>query len=183
MRPIQVLEDARDSITSVAAVGWNILSGSVDGRLRTYDIRMGVLSTDVLGGPITSLSPSLIPSTASSVILVASQGSPLRLFDRSTGLGLKKYEADDFENEEFRLRAALAFADKYVISGSENGSIYVWNAFSGALDTCIDNPHKNCVVGVIAVREGINGRKAESGIWVSAGVDGKTMTFANQNNN
>ena len=48
-KPIQVLEEAGDSVTSVAANGWEIVTGSVDGKLRVYDLRMGLLSTDLIG--------------------------------------------------------------------------------------------------------------------------------------
>jgi mitogen-activated protein kinase organizer 1 len=47
--PIQVLEDAKDSVTSVQIKNFEIITGSVDGRLRTYDLRAGHLSTDVVG--------------------------------------------------------------------------------------------------------------------------------------
>lgn len=47
--PIQVLEDAKDSVTSVQIKNFEIITGSVDGRLRTYDLRAGQLSTDVVG--------------------------------------------------------------------------------------------------------------------------------------
>ena len=49
MKPIQVLEDAKDSVTSVAVQGHEILSGSVDGRLRSYDLRMGMVKVDLIG--------------------------------------------------------------------------------------------------------------------------------------
>ena len=47
--PIQVLEDAKDSITSIQIKNYEIITGSVDGKLRTYDLRAGQLSTDVVG--------------------------------------------------------------------------------------------------------------------------------------
>jgi mitogen-activated protein kinase organizer 1 len=47
--PIQVLEDAKDSITSIQIKNFEIMTGSVDGKLRTYDLRAGQLSTDVVG--------------------------------------------------------------------------------------------------------------------------------------
>jgi mitogen-activated protein kinase organizer 1 len=55
--PIQILEDAKDSITSVQIKNYEIITGSVDGRLRTYDLRAGQLSTDVVGRPIYLLHP------------------------------------------------------------------------------------------------------------------------------
>ena len=61
-KPIQILEDARDSVSSLHVVGHEIVTGSVDGRMRVYDLRMGMLFVDVIGrmySPILSL-PSLI---------------------------------------------------------------------------------------------------------------------------
>jgi hypothetical protein len=48
-KPIQVLEEARDSVSSVDVRGHEVATGSVDGRLRLYDLRMGMVSVDVMG--------------------------------------------------------------------------------------------------------------------------------------
>lgn len=48
-KPVQVLEEARDSVASVHVVGCEIVTGSVDGRVRVYDLRMGMLFVDVIG--------------------------------------------------------------------------------------------------------------------------------------
>ena len=48
-KPIQVLEEARDSVSSLHVAGHEIVAGSVDGRLRVYDLRMGLLCVDVIG--------------------------------------------------------------------------------------------------------------------------------------
>jgi mitogen-activated protein kinase organizer 1 len=42
------LSEAKDSISSITVLGPEILAGSVDGRLRTYDIRQGKIATDVI---------------------------------------------------------------------------------------------------------------------------------------
>mgnify|MGYP001588586432 FL=1 len=44
--PIQVLEEAKDSVTSLVVQGHLVITGSVDGFVRTYDIRQGELRTD-----------------------------------------------------------------------------------------------------------------------------------------
>lgn len=49
VKPIQILEEARDSISSLHVQGHEIVTGSVDGRVRTYDLRMGMLHVDVIG--------------------------------------------------------------------------------------------------------------------------------------
>lgn len=44
--PIQVLQDAKDSITSVCVQGNHIVTASVDGYVRWYDVRAGELRSD-----------------------------------------------------------------------------------------------------------------------------------------
>ena len=48
--PIQILDDARDSIGSVCVRGAVIAVGSVDGNVRIYDIRKGAMTADNLTG-------------------------------------------------------------------------------------------------------------------------------------
>lgn len=48
VKPIQVLEEARDSVSSLHVVGYEIVTGSVDGRMRVYDLRMGMKFVDVI---------------------------------------------------------------------------------------------------------------------------------------
>lgn len=44
------LREAKDSISSISVIGPEIIAGSVDGRVRTYDIRMGEAYVDTVGG-------------------------------------------------------------------------------------------------------------------------------------
>ena len=48
-KPIQVLDEARDSVSSIQVAGHEIVVGSVDGRIRIYDLRMGMVYVDVIG--------------------------------------------------------------------------------------------------------------------------------------
>lgn len=47
--PIQILKEAKDDITSVRINQHEILTGSVDGHVRVYDLRMGRLIADNVG--------------------------------------------------------------------------------------------------------------------------------------
>ena len=47
--PIQIFKEAKDSVASLVISGHEILAGSVDGKVRCYDLRMGQLNTDELG--------------------------------------------------------------------------------------------------------------------------------------
>uniref|UniRef100_A0A1I8FXK8 WD repeat domain-containing protein 83 n=1 Tax=Macrostomum lignano TaxID=282301 RepID=A0A1I8FXK8_9PLAT len=42
--PVQLLTDARDSVTAVAVHSWRIYTASLDGRLRCYDARKGAVA-------------------------------------------------------------------------------------------------------------------------------------------
>ena len=48
-QPIQVLEEARDAVQALHITHGTIMTGSVDGYVRTYDLRMGQLRTDFIG--------------------------------------------------------------------------------------------------------------------------------------
>ena len=48
-KPIQVLEEARDSVSSLHVVGHEIVTGSVDGKTRVYDLRMGIIYVNTIG--------------------------------------------------------------------------------------------------------------------------------------
>lgn len=67
-KPIQVFEEARDSVSSLHVVGHEIATGSVDGRLRIYDLRMGMVYVDVIGRelPYLQFQPHPPPSPPSS---------------------------------------------------------------------------------------------------------------------
>ena len=53
--PIQTMKDFTDSVTAVAHTNSAIIAGCVDGFLRTYDLRSGMVHQDYLRDPITSL--------------------------------------------------------------------------------------------------------------------------------
>jgi WD40 repeat protein len=48
-KPLMTLTEAKDSISSLSVVGHEITAGSIDGKVRTYDIRMGQVYVDVIG--------------------------------------------------------------------------------------------------------------------------------------
>lgn len=129
VKPIQVFDDARDSVTSLAVIGWQVVAGSVDGRMRSYDIRTGKCTTDVIGGASVT---SLWPSRDGKTMLVGSLDNKLRLMDRDSGACLRAYQDPGWVNEELRVQSALGWKDKYVVAGDEaGGKVVVWDLVSG----------------------------------------------------
>ena len=46
---IQILNEARDSVQTLHVGPTSIITGSVDGHIRTYDLRKGELRSDYIG--------------------------------------------------------------------------------------------------------------------------------------
>ncbi|KAI0146335.1 WD40-repeat-containing domain protein [Xylariaceae sp. FL1272] len=135
-KPMQILQDAKDAISSIAVCGEQIVTGSVDGRVRSYDVRIGRCTTDVIGPSITSL----YPTKDGKAVLVSGLDSKVRLMDRETGECLKMYSDPGFKNEELRVQAILGGKEQYVLAGDEmtatqgqngEGRIWVWDILTG----------------------------------------------------
>lgn len=89
--PIQTLQEARDSITSIsippsAVGGAEIVTGCVDGVVRSYDVRMGKLVSDTIGGK----SPSCFISGWMADTVNSSRNERRCLPHKSEGLGPRR---------------------------------------------------------------------------------------------
>lgn len=105
-------------------------------------------------------------------LLVSSLDSTLRLFDKANGKLLQSYTAPEYKNENYRIGSTLALKDHYVLSGSENGCILIWDHLGGAVmhnlrHGNVENGNsKKAIVSAVAFNEA---RRQ----WCSAGGDGK----------
>ncbi|XP_057396509.1 WD repeat domain-containing protein 83 isoform X2 [Balaenoptera acutorostrata] len=125
--PIQKLDEAKDGISSVKVSDHEVLAGSVDGRVRRYDLRMGHLFSDYVGSPITCT----CFSRDGQCTLVSSLDSTLRLLDKDTGELLGEYMGH--KNQEYKLDCCLSERDTHVVSCSEDGKVFFWDLVEGAL--------------------------------------------------
>ncbi|KFG77686.1 hypothetical protein MANI_016435 [Metarhizium anisopliae] len=169
VKPIQVLNDARDAITSLVVRGPEIVTGSVDGRVRSYDIRMGRCTTDVMGASVTSL--TLTKDGRS--MLVGTLDSKVRLMDRENGSCLRAYCDPLWKNEEIRVQSLLGHREKYVIAGDEmavepgsngEGRVWAWDLLTGK------------VVAKVSIPWGPHGYEQKK---KAIGRDGKEKTRSN----
>uniref|UniRef100_A0A8B9P2T0 WD repeat domain-containing protein 83 n=1 Tax=Apteryx owenii TaxID=8824 RepID=A0A8B9P2T0_APTOW len=119
--PVQVLDEAKDGVSSVKVSDHEILSGSVDGRVRRYDLRAGQLYSDYVGSPITSV----CFSKDGQCVLAASLDSTLRLLDKDTGELLGEYTGH--RSTTYKLDCVLSEQDTHVGSASEDGKVYFWD--------------------------------------------------------
>ncbi|KAJ9096623.1 hypothetical protein QFC20_006385 [Naganishia adeliensis] len=128
--PIQTLQEARDSITSISippssADGAEIVTGCVDGVVRSYDVRMGKLVSDTIGAPVTSVVVS--PTAPKDSVLVASLDSSIRLMDRTNGQMLATFKHDKFVNTAYRSQVAFGYGEEVVLAGDDQGCLWAWN--------------------------------------------------------
>nr|XP_044607819.1 WD repeat domain-containing protein 83 isoform X1 [Equus asinus] len=125
--PVQTLDEARDGVSSVKVSDHEVLAGSVDGRVRRYDLRKGQLFSDYVGSPITCT----CFSRDGQCTLVSSLDSTLRLLDKDTGELLGEYTGH--KNREYKLDCCLSERDTHVVSCSEDGKVFFWDLVEGAL--------------------------------------------------
>jgi len=125
--PIQILSDATDSILTVCVAGNEIISGSVDGGLRRYDVRKGQCITDQLLQPIGSISLS----SDGQCFLVSTLDSKIRLIERDSGSELTTYTGH--VNTRVRIQSTLDVNDSFVVSGSEDNRLCFWELVDGTV--------------------------------------------------
>lgn len=186
-KAIQVLSEARDAVSSVDVRGAEILAGSVDGRARAYDLRNGEVVTDVVGPGKGVTSVQFMRDGEG--YLAGSLDSRVRVMDRASGRCLQTFgsesgkggdASDSFLYTEFRIRSCFALGDAVVMSGSEDGRVWVWDVLSGE---CVgkfwhvedqgggkSRKKKADVVSAVAWNEA---RRQ----WASAGGDGTVVVW------
>mmetsp|Transcript_316 Transcript_316/g.890 ORF Transcript_316/g.890 Transcript_316/m.890 type:complete len:233 (-) Transcript_316:140-838(-) len=147
--PIQTLMQAADSVSSVQVHAHKLVTGSVDGCVRVYDLRMGVLATHTVGPPVSSA----VVSRDGNCVLVCTLDDHARLLDLASGELLATYGAPgrsviadggdgaataaqrapavwSFRCRSYKLEAALASDDAYALAGSEDGGVHMWDLVS-----------------------------------------------------
>ncbi len=142
--PAQAMREASDSITAVhvegppggappAAAGAEpsavrIVSSSMDGCVRTYDVRRAACTVDAVGPPIAT---SALAHSGAAVLVSTfgpRTGGGLLLIDRSSALVLNSYAGH--ANSAYRLGCCLMADDARVASGSEDGRLCVWDTLA-----------------------------------------------------
>jgi mitogen-activated protein kinase organizer 1 len=136
------MDEAKDSVPTLQLLKHEILSGSVDGKVRRYDVRFGKLTCDTIDYPVTSV----CFSRDEQCILVSSLDNKLRLLDKSSGEVLNEYKGH--VNSDYKLDSVLSHTDGHVVSGSEDGRICFWDLVEGSLNLTLnhDAGNRRCIV-------------------------------------
>jgi mitogen-activated protein kinase organizer 1 len=125
--PVQTMDAFGDSVTAVAVHGTSIIASSVDGTVRTFDIRRGEVITDRLHQPVTHIALS----NDGNCVLASRLDSRLLLLERGSGDVLNEYAGH--RNSEFKIQSCFSNTDAHVVSGSEDGKIVFWDLVEGTV--------------------------------------------------
>lgn len=162
--PIMVFEEAGDSVSSIVVREEEIIAGSVDGRVRSYDIRMGLCTEDTMPAAVTSLQVT----GDGQALLVGCLDSKIRLIDRKNGGCLRAFWGNGFKNEELRIKCCFGEGEAIVMCGSEGtGTVNAWDVMTGQIVGSIEAAHK--VISIVRWRDKGRGTQA---VWASGGADG-----------
>lgn len=180
-KPIMTLDDAKDSVTDVAIHDAEILSSSVDGRVRSYDLRTGMCQTDVIGAPCTSLDVS----KKGTELLVSSLDSTIRLMDRMNGELLKAYKDETFVNRDLRVKSTLGLNDSVILSGSDDGMVFAWDIMGDECMHKFRHSEMREVRGKGMVSQPTSKKEIVSTVafcktrreWISGGGDGNVIVW------
>lgn len=109
--------------TSLAST--TIISGHFDKRIRFWDSRSDTSSTEiVLQGRVTSLSISPDQNT----LLAATRGDTLKLINLRMNQVSATLSGDGFKVATDCTRACFSPDGSYVVCGSQDGSVFIWDA-------------------------------------------------------
>lgn len=131
-QPIQTLKEAKDSVTDIHVVSSAdqaiIRTSSVDGSVRSYDLRRGVVQSDMFGSPVTGMSP-----TYDGLCLALScLDGTIRLVELESGQVLNTYRGNH-KAGQFGLKCRLTCDDATIVSGSEDGSAVLYDLVSAGM--------------------------------------------------
>jgi len=161
--PIQTLDECKDTVTSLDISAHEILVGSGDGRVRMYDLRAGSLLTDTLGGSVSSVNFT----RDGECILASSVGQPLRLIDKKNGELLSEFKGH--LNKEYKLDSRLDHTDQMVISGSEDGKVYLWDLVTGEVVGALEHGQGSGTVHSLATHPSksmlVSGQRGSVTVW------------------
>lgn len=178
-KPLMVWEEAKDGVTCLAipSNGVEVLTGSTDGRVRCYDVRMGRVTTDVMAGAVTSLMLGKDDQT----MLIGTLNGRIRLFDRKDGACLRTLPSEQgtggYKNESLRLKSCLAINDAIVVSGSEaDGKVRAWDVVTAESAGSVEQNEDGKVVSVVTWREGSHVEERQ-GVLAAGGAAGTVKIY------
>ena len=141
-QPVQRMVDALDSISALTIGDCTIISGSVDGCVRCYDVRNCKVAQDCFNVPVGCIRLNIDESA----LLCNLIDSRIVLMDCADGKILSEYVGH--LNRKYKVFSTFSYDDCFVASGSEDGSLYLWDLLSEKPVQIIKEAHSGVVLGI-----------------------------------
>jgi len=149
--PIQILSHATDSVSCVAILQdtrhplAEIITGSIDGCIRTYDLRRGILTCDSLGKDVSIT--SLCVFSEYMCIAASCLDGNIHILDRRNGDRVSTISHHDRTVGNYALNCCVTADDTYIGCGSENGDAVIYDIMSGKpIQTLLGHTRPTCSV-------------------------------------
>lgn len=138
--PIQILSEAKDSVSCVKIFqqeqgGSNtgngmaeIVTSSVDGKLRTYDLRKGIMRVDDFGQD--TILTHVSQTHDSLCYIVSTLDDTIYIIEKSSGTLLNTL-LGGHRTGRYAIECTPTANDKYIVSGSENGDTVFYDFVTG----------------------------------------------------
>lgn len=173
-KPIQTLIGARDSVTQVqvslpdTALIW---TASVDGAIRTYDVRKGILTCDELGTPLTGLTVT----HDDQLLAAAGLDGTIRLLEVDRGELVNTYEGSHAAGT-YGLECCVTANDTTIVSGSQDGQAVMYDLVRASCVQALQG-HAQPVCSVDA-----HPNRDHSDVILTASYDGSAVVWAHNDN-
>lgn len=186
-KPIQILRDASDSISCIRILDnntndneTNIITTSIDGCMRTYDIRRGLLKIDNFGKDValTCVCPT---NTDQLCCAVSSLHGTIYLMERSTGHIVNTYSGGHTFGK-YSIDCTITSDNQCIVSGSEDGKVVFYHLESGRIvQTLLGHTMPVCSVSCYPslVHDDENAVQNKGSLTITASYDGNAIVWSN----
>ena len=169
--PIQTLKEAKDSVTDVHVAGSMIRSASVDGFVRTYDLRKGVIRCDDFGSPITSMAPT----RDGQCLAVSCLDGAIRLMELDSGELLNTYDSYH-KAGQYGLQCCVTADDATIATGSEDGRAVLYDLVrASCVQSLVGHTKPTCAIAV-------HPQKEHGDVVITSSYDGGAVVWSNSAN-
>ena len=176
-KPIQVLREAKDSVTDIYSVQFAggggggeaatglVCTASVDGMVRTYDLRYGVLKCDDCGSPISSMAQT----HDGQCLAISCLDGTIRLMETNTGELLNTFSGH--KSGQFGLEVAILADDSTIATGSEDGPCILYDIVrANRVQSLEASTRPTCSIAA---------HPQKSSVLITASYDGNTIVWSN----
>lgn len=186
--PVQTLNEATDSISSVQVYpnghGKNtnssdstdftseIVTASIDGKIRTYDLRKGQIKVDDFGSSVAITSMSMTSDGLCHVVLCLD--GQCHIIERSSGNMLLSFRGDHTAGQ-YALDCCITADDNSIMCGSEDGKTFIYDFTTGQ--------KRQSLVGHFRPTTSVacHPNRKQCSIVITASYDGNAVVWTNGN--